>query len=68
MEEASTEMEQPTRDSPQPMVEEYPDNLDEACTNPKIPHSETNGNQWPDLLSPQKADRHGTRRRLFVND
>ena len=44
MPETSTQTEQPTLDSPQPMFEEYPDNLDEACTNPKTPHSETNGN------------------------
>ena len=30
MPEASTQTEQPTLDSPQPMFEEYPDNLDEA--------------------------------------
>ena len=50
------------------MFEEYPDNLDEACNNPKTTQSETNENLWPDLLSPPKADRHGARRRLFVND
>ena len=65
---ASTQTEQPTPDSPQKMFEEYPDNLYEACTTPKTPHLETNGNQRPDLLSPPKDDRHGARRRLFVND
>ena len=68
MEEASTQTEQPTPDSPHPMFEKYPDNLDEACTNPKTLHSETNGNQWPDLLSQPNGDRHGARRRHFVND
>ena len=51
IEEASTQTEQPTPDSAQPMFEEYLDNLDEACTNPKTHYSETNENQWPDLLS-----------------
>ena len=44
MPEAMTQTEQPALDSPQPMFEKYPDNLDEACTNPKTPHSETNKN------------------------
>ena len=68
MPEASNQTEQPTLDSPQPMFEEYPDNMDEACINPKTPHLETNENQWPDLLSPPNGDRHNARRRRFVND
>ena len=35
MPEASTQTEQPTLDSPQPMFDEYLDNFDKPCTNPK---------------------------------
>ena len=34
----------------------------------KTPHSEINGNQWPDLLFPPNGERLGARRRLFVNE
>ena len=54
-------MEQLISNSPQPMFEEYPDNLDEACTNYKSHKSETNGNQWPYLQFPPKTDPHGAR-------